>query len=305
MEIYTQTHDCKVFGSLVPGFPAGIEAAFIALIELLRGDKDRAYYGISWGDGKGGIHYRAMTAEKFPGEAQQYGLETAIIQQGAYLIEPVTGWRKKTACIKDVCHLIIEDERSDKTMPCIEWYKNDDEMVCMVKINPAIGVLDAIKEASTRLLDALLPLTETQLNTIPFEDSWTAAQLADHITKSNKAMEQAMEMEGKPTHRDPAARAAELRNTFLDFSIRFKSPEFILPTQRQYEKAPLIGALQKSNTRLQEVVPTINAAGMINLPAFGEITKLELLYFGLYHTQRHIRQLTGMLPHVKSLSKAN
>jgi len=35
----------------------------------------------------------------------------------------------------------------------------------------------------------------------------------------------------------------------------------------------------------------IRLAEIIALPIFGEVTKLELLYFVLYHTQRHIHQL--------------
>ena len=40
-----------------------------------------------------------------------------------------------------------------------------------------------------------------------------------------------------------------------------------------------------------------------NLPVFGEITKLELLHFVLYHTQRHIHQLKKILAAISNLSK--
>jgi hypothetical protein len=32
-----------------------------------------------------------------------------------------------------VFHEIMRDGRVDKTKPCVEWYKNDDEMMCMIK----------------------------------------------------------------------------------------------------------------------------------------------------------------------------
>jgi len=28
----------------------------------------------------------------------------------------------------------MADSRADHVAPCVEWYKNDEEMVCMVKI---------------------------------------------------------------------------------------------------------------------------------------------------------------------------
>jgi hypothetical protein len=28
----------------------------------------------------------------------------------------------------------MKEENLDKTKPCVEWYKNDDEMLCMLKV---------------------------------------------------------------------------------------------------------------------------------------------------------------------------
>ena len=37
---------------------------------------------------------------------------------------------------------------------------------------------------------------------------------------------------------------------------------------------------------------------LLDLPPIGEITKLEVLYFVLYHTQRHIHQLKNVIRHI-------
>ena len=42
---------------------------------------------------------------------------------------------------------------------------------------------------------------------------------------------------------------------------------------------------------MKEVSFPANLSEMINHPAFGDITKFEILHFVLYHTQRHIHQL--------------
>ena len=90
----------------------------------------------------------------------------------------------------------------------------------------------AIDTAAAELRGLISPLSEKQINTIPFEDSRTAAQLADHVTKSNKGIEQAMNTEGTIADRDPAKRAGELAGVFLDFSTKLTSPEFIVPKQQ-------------------------------------------------------------------------
>jgi hypothetical protein len=56
-----------------------------------------------------------------------------MIEKGEYLAVTLRDWRKKTDSIKSIFQKMIEDNRVDKRKPCIEWYKNDDEMICMVK----------------------------------------------------------------------------------------------------------------------------------------------------------------------------
>jgi DinB superfamily len=299
METYTLIHDVHVFGLQVKTFPQGIKEVFNALMQKVDNGKNRAYYGLSKMDADGGILYYANTEEKFPGEAEKYGCESYTMKKGDYLAVTIKDWYSKLDTIKEVFHEMMQDKRADNTKPCIEWYKTDEEMICMMQVDPTQTLLASIDVAAAELLGLISPLSEEQLNTIPFKDSWTAAQLATHVTKSNNAMAQAMEMEGKPAERNPVERAKEIRDTFLDFSIKFKSPGFIVPAAGQYKKESVIDSLKKSNDQFNENAIKANTDEMINLPAaFGEITKLELFHFVLYHTQRHVHQLKNILQHI-------
>ncbi|MBA2249199.1 MAG: DinB family protein [Chitinophagaceae bacterium] len=152
--------------------------------------------------------------------------------------------------------------------------------------------LDKISFGFLQLLSAA---DEGKINTIPFKDSWTAAQLASHIIKSNKAIAQALHMEGKDAERDPAKRVDELKGMFLDYTRKFQSPEFTTPKQGIYQKKPLVADLVASADELKALRNKVKLSEMISLPSFGEITKLELIYFVQYHTQRHLHQLKNIL----------
>ena len=128
--------DLKVFGLQVKTFPDGIGQAFDALVQTIPGGFDRPYYGIAHMTADGQLIYNATALEKQPGEPEKYGYERYFIEKGNYLTITVNEWRSQIACIKDVFHTIMQDERADKTKPCIEWYKNDKEMLCMVKMKP-------------------------------------------------------------------------------------------------------------------------------------------------------------------------
>lgn len=127
--------DIKAFGFVVSTFPAGIGDAFDILIQKT-GDcaGARNYYSLSEFE-NGKMVYYALAEEKFPDEAKKFNYEKFTIEKGKYLIETVSEWQKKTNSIKDVFSGIIQDPRVNKTKPAIEWYKSEDEMMCMVQMN--------------------------------------------------------------------------------------------------------------------------------------------------------------------------
>jgi len=133
MEIYNVVNDIKVFGFQVKSSPREIGEAFESLIKMVPGGFERPYYGISYMDKDGQMIYNATTLEKYEGEAGKYNCKRYTIDKGEYVAITVHDWRKKTDCIKDVFHEIMQHSRVDKTKPAVEWYKNDDEMMCMVQ----------------------------------------------------------------------------------------------------------------------------------------------------------------------------
>jgi hypothetical protein len=155
-----------------------------------------------------------------------------------------------------------------------------------------------VDKTGYELCQLLASLSEEQFNKVPFANSWTAAQLAVHVTKSNNGISQGMAMKGKPALRRPAERVAELKKIFLNFEHKFKSPDFIVPAPGLYEKNATGAALKRSLDQLKEKSRNADLSEEITFAVLGEITKLELLYFVLYHTQRHIHQLRNIIQHL-------
>lgn len=161
----------------------------------------------------------------------------------------------------------------------------------------------ALDDATGELIALVEPTNEKDFNVIPFKDSWTVAQLAVHVTKSNKAIAQGLGMQGIPPNRDPEEKVSHLKKMFLDFAAKYQSPAFIVPEQHIYDKNEVVRELSKSIEQLRSLRTQTDLEEIISLPVFGEITKLELLHFVLYHTQRHIHQLKKMLSAISKLSK--
>ena len=165
----------------------------------------------------------------------------------------------------------------------------------MGKGNVDIQRLQAqLHQTTFEFLRLVKSFDKQEINMVPFEKSWSAAQVADHVTKSNISIAKALLLEGTPINREPGERVKELKEVFLDFSTRFKSPSFILPTQDIYEKEIVVSKLESSIEKIKELAGKTDLTEMINHPAFGDITKLEILHFVLYHTKRHAHQLENI-----------
>ena len=147
----------------------------------------------------------------------------------------------------------------------------------------------------TELAQLISSVDESLVNKIPFEKSWTVAQLATHVTKSNNGMAEVLKTSGTPAERDPSMGAAKMKSIFLDFEAKYQSPEFIIPEVKEYSRETVINDLENSVRKLKEGRAKQNLSHVLQVEIFGEVTKLELYYFVLYHTQRHIHQLKNML----------
>ena len=151
--------------------------------------------------------------------------------------------------------------------------------------------LSATADVISELTDLMLSVDEDKVNTIPYDGSWTAPQLLRHVTKSINGMTKAMHKDAKPAERNPGERIEELKKIFLNFSKKLTQPDFIVPEELIYEKQSSIEELNKSFNRFKESAGNANLDDLIEGLPLGPITKLEIVHFVLYHTQRHLHQM--------------
>ena len=177
-------------------------------------------------------------------------------------------------------------------MPLSYKFQKSDPMNTTFTNTPAL--LEAIKAAGADLRDQLSGLGADRINTVPFEGSWTAAQLADHVSKATAGLAATMAMEGEPTDRQPDERVDALKTTFLDFSLKMQSPDFIKPGPGPYQKEEILAALDNAFGTVGAVDANADMSVVLNGLPMGPITKLELLHFVLYHTLRHNHQLENI-----------
>lgn len=155
-----------------------------------------------------------------------------------------------------------------------------------------------IDKTLTELIDLLSSVAEEKINVVPFEGSWTAGQLAQHMIMSNSGFVELMNGPVKKTERNPEELVEKIRAAFLNFTIKFESPDFIRPPKIHYNKEQLLFSLNNIKEQLIQTIETSDLTKTwttFELPVLGYVTGLEAVHFVLTHTQRHIHQLKKII----------
>lgn len=77
-----------------------------------------------------------------------------------------------------------------------------------------------------------------------------------------------------------------------------KSPDFIVPQEKEYNQQELIKTLTAIKDEIAEAIETLDTNKTctgFELPNSGFITRAEAITFTIVHTQRHIHQLRNMI----------
>jgi hypothetical protein len=156
-------------------------------------------------------------------------------------------------------------------------------------------IITNLDSALGETINLLEGFDSAELNKIPFKDSWTAAQVGEHLYKSEVGIDQLFTAPAEKANRQPDERAAELKKILLDYTIKMDAPEFLIPEEKDYNKDSLLQALREAKATAMEAIANAELDTIAPLqdghPLLGS-TKLEIVHFMVYHAQRHNHQLT-------------
>lgn len=159
-------------------------------------------------------------------------------------------------------------------------------------VNTLVNELEATK---AMLIKEISTIEEHKFNTIPFKDSWTAAQVSEHLLKAIGTG--VLYGDTKPTEREPGEKIQQTADLFLNMDIKMTSPDFILPSEDAHCKAKIVSDIETVFEKLLQAVRTLDLSATcvsFEIPGFGEFTRLEFVYFFMFHTQRHINQIKNI-----------
>jgi hypothetical protein len=157
---------------------------------------------------------------------------------------------------------------------------------------------DQLRQALTKAFDEFISVfttfQESTLNKIPFEGSWTPAQVATHIILAT---------DGVPDHTTGKAdrpfdsMLPKIRPWWEDLNQKFKSPTELQPDDKPKKKDDLLVELHRVREKDLVIIAEKDLTIVcrdFELPSIGYLTRYEWLWFIEMHLKRHTFQLKTM-----------
>jgi hypothetical protein len=166
-----------------------------------------------------------------------------------------------------------------------------------------LNQLVAIQVESTekKLMQTIASIKQEDINQVPFEGSWTAGQVCEHVNLSVSGVINTLKAPAEVTERNPDQHAKELRDMFLNFNLKFSAAPAIIPSGVDHDKKALVDTLTNTFENLVDIIQAEDLTGTFagfKFPGMGQLTRLEWVYLTIYHTQRHIHQIKNIMKYV-------
>jgi hypothetical protein len=133
METITFDKDIKVFYVPAKSFPDGVMEAHQKIHSLVPLSSNRKYFGLSRPE-NGVIAYKAAAEELTPGEGEKLHCDTIVLNKGKYNCITIHDYMKDLPAIGKAFSTLIASPDIDREGYCVEWYLNDKDIKCMVRL---------------------------------------------------------------------------------------------------------------------------------------------------------------------------
>jgi hypothetical protein len=156
-------------------------------------------------------------------------------------------------------------------------------------------ILKDLDDTASELLQIIQSFDQEQFNTIPFEGSWAAGQTAEHLLKSN--ISKLLYGNVNETDRQPDEKIQEIKDIFLNFDVKMTAPHFNTPSVKSQDKEEILASFTDAYKETRKAAAALDLSETcldFELPGLGRLTRLEWIYFMIFHIQRHIHQLKNI-----------
>ncbi len=154
------------------------------------------------------------------------------------------------------------------------------------------GIIRDLESSTQRFSEALQALPAAQFHRKPEQGGWSAAEVAEHLVATETGINKALR-KAAPCQRLADEKMEMIRRGMGDGERRYPAPDMLLPTNGQYTAEQLLAAFQAQREVTRQLIQDTDITELVEFPHpyFGQMTRMEWVYFNIHHTDRHIGQM--------------
>jgi hypothetical protein len=153
-------------------------------------------------------------------------------------------------------------------------------------------VTRGLTQNTTNILLCLDGIDSKTMMIRPAEKSWSLMECFEHVHNLEKLLLGIFNGPTEHTDRDPADKADHIKEIFSNDTRKLNAPDPIVPKAGFNDKEVLEQAIVSTRAALilAAALEPDELCMSFAHHYFGNMTRLEWLYFTFYHSQRHLRQ---------------
>ncbi|MDR9417907.1 DinB family protein [Gracilimonas sp.] len=158
---------------------------------------------------------------------------------------------------------------------------------------------ERLSENTDKLVKAASSVPEDQFNTKPDAKSWSVADIVEHLYRTEFGFPKLFQGEtDKDPNRNSEAIIESFRTKLLNTGKKVKASSVVVPKVQNKDRQDWLQKFKDQRKTIQEHIENLEAdeiCKMFEHPIFGYLTRAEWIYFGIYHTERHIKQMNNTI----------
>lgn len=170
----------------------------------------------------------------------------------------------------------------------------------MTPIDQIIADLDNNTQA---LVDCLSGFSPDTVNKKPNENNWSAAEVAAHLLRLDFGINRVLNGPTSDATRPYDAKMDVFKTALASIDRVLNAPESMIPSATPKDIQYVIDQIKEEREKMKTTIRTADLTQIcvaFDHPYFGEFSRYEWLYFNIFHTERHLKQIERIREQVGS-----
>lgn len=155
-------------------------------------------------------------------------------------------------------------------------------------------MVKSLEETRQRLIDEISLLSSNQLNVRPDSDTWSIAQICQHIALTEKSFAKAIRY-GLKQADNPNSELKPI-HVLSDRSRKIKAPEIVIPNDERLDLQEILDLLSESRNFFLETIGNVSDTTALTKktvihPLFGDLPLQQWAELAPLHEDRHVDQI--------------